>query len=214
MEDLANPDILLIGEGSKKVGDEIEKIYLSILQNQPTIHRMTRKEAEITKIALNCFLTTKIAYANMVGDIAKSSGCNPDVILKAVGSDSRIGNKYLKYGFGYGGPCFPRDNRAFSLFADDVNINAIISKASDTANKLHMASQVTDFEKKYDKNEQIIFSDVSYKVGTNIIEESQKLALAVKLAELGYNITIRDKRSVVNQVKKVYNNMFTYVESK
>ena len=93
------PDMVLIGESSVEAGDILEEIYLKHTKNNPRICRMTTTEAEITKIALNCFLTTKIAYANMVGDIVKSSGGNPDVVLNAVGQDTRIGNKYLGYGF-------------------------------------------------------------------------------------------------------------------
>ena len=211
IKDMTNPDIVLIGEADISAGNEIENIYLSIAKNQPTIYRMNRKEAEITKIAINCFITTKIAYANMVGDIAKSAECDPAVILNAIGSDKRIGNKNLNYGYGFGGPCFPRDNRAFALFADDMDINAVISKASDKANKMHLDYQVNDFKKKYNKNDQIIFSNVSYKIGTEIIEESQKLLMAVKLAEMGYNITIKDARSIIKKIKKVYNDLFSYI---
>ena len=210
MSDLVSPDILLIGEGSVSAGDAIVELYSSILENKPTIHRMSPKEAEITKIALNCFLTTKIAFANMVGDIAKAAGCDSDIILSAIGSDDRIGNKYLKYGYGFGGPCFPRDNRAFDLFANDVSIDAVISKASDNANKLHLDFQVTELKKKYKKTEPIIFSDVAYKLGTNIIEESQKLALAVELAELGYQIVIRDTEEIISQIEELYGNKFNY----
>ena len=214
MRDLVNPDILLIGEGSKTCGEEIEKIYSTILNSKPSIHRMSRKEAEIVKIALNCFLTTKIAYANMVGDIARSAGCNPDVILEAVGSDSRIGNKNLKYGYGYGGPCFPRDNRAFAIFADDVKIDAIISKASDSANKLHLQYQLEEFIENNNMSKPIVFSDLAFKPGTTIIEESQKLALAVELAKKGYRITIQDEKEVMNQIKLKYSNLFSYSPKK
>ena len=210
MSDLVSPDILLIGEGSVSAGDAIVEVYSSILENKPTIHRMSRKEAEITKIALNCFLTTKIAFANMVGDIAKAAGCDSDIILSAIGSDDRIGNKYLKYGYGFGGPCFPRDNRAFDLFANDVSIDAVISKASDNANKLHLDFQVNELKKKYKKTEPIVFSDVAYKLGTNIIEESQKLALAVELAELGYQIVIKDTEEIISQIEDLYGNKFNY----
>jgi len=214
MRDLVNPEIILIGESNKSCGEEIEKIYSTILNSNPSIHRMSRKEAEITKIALNCFLTTKIAYANMVGDIAKSVGCNPDVILEAVGSDSRIGNKNLKYGDGYGGPCFPRDNRAFAIYADDVKIDAVISKASDSANKLHLQYQLEEFIENNDMSKPIVFSDLAFKPGTTIIEESQKLALAVGLAKKGYRITIQDEKEVINQIKLIYSNLFSYSPKK
>jgi nucleotide sugar dehydrogenase len=210
MSDLVNPDILLIGEGSKTAGDLIEKIYRKIVDNSPSVHRMTRIEAEITKIALNCYLTTKISFANMVGDIAITSGCNPDVILSAIGSDKRIGEKNLKYGFGFGGPCFPRDNRALALFAKDVGLEAQISKASDIANNLHLNFQFNEYKLKYSLSEPIVFSNVAYKPGTTIIEESQKLKLAVMLMEASYSVTIKDYYDIISQVRKLYGDNFNY----
>ena len=210
MRDLVNPDILLIGQGNQTAGDKIEKLYFSIIQNAPTVHRMSRKEAEITKIALNCFLTTKIAYANMVGDVAHSTGCDPDVILNAVGSDSRIGKKNLKYGFGFGGPCFPRDNRAFALFAKDVDIDAVISRASDKANRIHLDYQVQDFVKNNDISNQVIITEPSYKPGTNIIDESQKLAFAAEIANRGYKILIKASMDEIEKIKVKFGNLFDF----
>jgi UDPglucose 6-dehydrogenase len=105
LRDQAQPDMVLIGEATKEMGDRIQSVYEAHTLNSPKFARMSPVEAEITKLSLNCFLTTKIAYANMVGDIVKSVGGNPDTVLQAIGSDSRIGNKYLRYGYGYGGPC-------------------------------------------------------------------------------------------------------------
>jgi len=150
----------------------------------------------------------------MVGDIAKSAGCNPDIILEAVGSDSRIGNKNLKYGYGFGGPCFPRDNRAFSLFSDDLDIDAVISKASNTANQMHLKYQLEEFIESNDISKPLIFSDLAYKPNTTIIDESQKLALAVGLAKKGYRITIQDEEEVINQIKFIYRNLFKYSPKK
>jgi len=211
MNDLVNPDIILIGEGNQSAGDEIENIYSTFLQNRPSIHRMTPKEAEITKIALNCFLTTKIAYANMVGDIAKSAGCNPDIILNAVGSDSRIGNKYLKYGYGFGGPCFPRDNRAFGLFAGDLGLDAPISHASDKSNRQHLDNQIKIFTNIHSRNEPVHLINVAYKPGTTIIDESQQLAFAVRIAREGYHVTIEDNEDVITQVENLHGELFDYV---
>ena len=211
IEDLANPDIVLIGESNNLVGNKIEDIYLKIVKNQPSFHRMSRKESEITKIALNCFLTTKIAYANMVGDLAISTDCNPEIILHAIGADSRIGKKYISYGYGFGGPCLPRDNKAFSKFAGDQNIYSIISEASDKANDLHLDFQLEQLKKIKDKNEKIIFKDVAYKIGTTIIEESQKLKLAILLAQSGYKIVIKDHPEIISQIKKIYGELFEYI---
>ncbi len=210
LRDLVNPDMVLIGQGSEKSGDLIEKIYYNICENNPSIHRMNRKEAEITKIALNCFLTTKIAYANMVGDIAKIAGCETEKILKSIGSDSRIGSKNLKYGYGFGGPCFPRDNKAFYTYADDLGYNAGISKATEKSNNEHLIYQKDCFVRDNDKSRNYFFKNVTYKSGSIIIEQSQKLLLAVELAKLGYKITITDSQKVIDQVVELYGDLFNY----
>ncbi len=210
INDLMNPDILLIGQGCESAGIIITKIYSSFLKKKPLIHRMSLKEAEITKIALNCFLTTKISFANMVGDIVKSAGCDPNIVLNAIGSDTRIGNKNMKYGFGFGGPCLPRDNRAFKLFAKEFDIDACISTASDNSNKLHLKFQVDDFVKNNNISDLVVLSQLAYKLGTDIIEESQALAFAVEIAEKGYKVKIKDKEEILQQIKDQYGNLFLY----
>lgn len=207
---LLNPDILLIGEGNDSAGDVLIKLYANIFQNKPSIHRMSPKEAEISKIALNCYLTTKISYANMIGDIAISAGCKPEIILNALGADSRIGVEYLTYGFGFGGPCLPRDNRALASYAMDLGIKALISLASNEANVLHLKFQLDEYKKNHDKNEPIIITDVAYKPGTNIIEESQQLALASLLADNGFKITINNSHEVIEIIRSIFADKFEY----
>jgi nucleotide sugar dehydrogenase len=199
------PDMVLIGEGNTYAGDLIEDIYLKHTTNNPVIHRMSRTEAEICKISLNCFLTTKIAYANMIGDITIRSGYSPEKILEAIGSDTRIGNKYLKYGFGFGGPCFPRDNRALAIFAKEKQIDATISLASDRSNALHLKYQVEEFIKNnQDKTKEIIFDYVTYKKESTLLTESQQLKFAQELLKNGYKIKIIDSRKeVIEQLKDI-----------
>ena len=210
LTDLSKPDIVLIGQADNVIGNRIKNIYDKLVVNNPSYHQMSRKEAEITKIALNCFLTTKIAYANMIGDIAIASKVNPTNILNAIGSDSRIGGKNLKYGFGYGGPCFPRDNRALAIYSKEKGIDALISKASDDSNNSHHDFQVNEFLKNNDISLPILLTDLAYKPGTDIIEESQKLRFAVKLSKLGYKITLRDNKNIIQKIKDNFGDSFYY----
>ena len=152
-------DNVLIGQADESAGGLIKEIYASFVLSNPIYNIMTLTEAEITKLSVNCFLTTKISFANMIGDIAQGYDVNPDIILNAVGTDSRIGKKYLKPGFGFGGPCFPRDNRALAKCAEEVGINAIISRATDEMNKLHLENQINYVKKKFNKEEDIIELD-------------------------------------------------------
>ncbi len=210
LKNQAAPDMVLIGEGSPSAGDLLQEIYEKHTDNSPRIARMSPTEAEITKIALNCFLTTKIAYANMVGDIVLRAGGSPDTVLEAIGADTKIGPKYLRYGYGYGGPCFPRDNRALALFAGDVGIEALISLSSDESNAKHLEYQLDFYEENNDKATEVCFDSVTYKPESTMIEESQQLAYAVGLASRGFKVRIKERQVVVEQVKALHGDLFTY----
>jgi nucleotide sugar dehydrogenase len=206
INDQVKCDNVLIGEADEYAGNLIMDIYKSMVESNPIYNKMSRTEAELTKLAVNCYLTTKISYANMVGDIANRLGCDADRVLKAIGTDSRIGNKYLKFGFGFGGPCFPRDNRALAKCGEEVGIDAVISKATDKMNEKHLQYQIEDFVKRNPdpKNLTVQIDFVTYKKESILLEESQQLKFTQKLKELGYNIDILDKRQeVLNQLKGI-----------
>ena len=177
---------------------------------------MSRTEAEICKISLNCFLTTKISFANMIGDIILRAGGSPEAVLSAIGADSRVGTRYLGYGYGYGGPCFPRDNRALALYAKDLGIDALISIASDESNHKHLEYQIEQFKTRTDNlgtvENPVVIDSVSYKPESTMIVESQQLAYAVGLASAGYSVVVDERPSVVEEVKKVYGDLFIYRE--
>lgn len=211
IQDQLNPDIILIGQGNEFVGKWLKDFYFKFCDNNPKFHIMERLSAEITKLSLNCFLTTKIAYANMIGDICIIAGAEQNKVLKAIGDDSRIGPKYLKYGYGYGGPCFPRDNKTLARYADTLGYEAKISKANDESNNQHL-----DFMVKQKSNivlDTFIFNTVTYKKGTTIIEESQQLLVAVTLANMGYKVIIKEHLEVIKQVKELYGDLFIYEET-
>lgn len=208
------PDMVLIGEGSKESGDILEQIYLKICQNKPIISRMTPESAEITKLAINCFITTKISFANMIGDIAAHTpNSNKIDILKAVGADSRIGNKYLQAGYGFGGPCFPRDNRALGNYADSIGVSPYLPRATDEYNKFH--AQFLKKELISQNKDEYIFEDVCYKAKcpVPIIEESHKLIIARSLAIEGKRVIIKDRKIVLDEVKKEFGNLFQYLQT-
>lgn len=212
IENQLKPDMVLIGEANKNIGDMLEKIYKDHTTNEPRICRMTPLEAEITKLSLNCFLTTKIAYANMIGDIVTKAGGRPKTVLAAIGADSRIGDKYLGYGYGYGGPCFPRDNRALGIYAGSIGEVALISEATDRSNNMH-AESILDrvLKQDPDKKYPVVFSYVTYKKDSVLLVESQQLKLAKSLAGRGYTVIILDEREeVVNELETTYPNVFQY----
>ena len=202
-----NPDMVLIGQDNDLAGQAIEDVYRKLCPNSPTC-RMSVQSAEIAKLAVNCFLTTKIAFANMIGDIADSTqGADKIAILNAVGLDSRIGNKYLSYGFGYGGPCLPRDNRALIQHAKSIGIAPHIPEATDISNREHTEFQLREF---MEIQGPVMMSNLIYKKGVPSIEESQQLLIAEKLARKGRSVIINEPPEVALQIRQKYGDLFSY----
>lgn len=210
IHDQLYPDQILIGEADHTIGDVLETIYRNMCKSDFTVCRMNRISAEIAKLATNCFLTTKISFANSVGDLATTAGADAAKILEAVGADSRIGNKYIKYGFGFGGPCFPRDNRALNLFARNSGYNLLISEATDNVNRQHLQFQYEQYMKDYKPEEIIVFDEVVYKPGTVILEEAQPLELAIRLAQSGRKVIVKEKAAIIEELTKKYGSLFQY----
>ncbi|MFO0003067.1 MAG: UDP-glucose/GDP-mannose dehydrogenase family protein, partial [bacterium] len=107
IKDLTHADMVLIGGDNTEVLETLSEIYKKIQVTKPVISIMSSTAAEIVKIAVNCFMTTKISFANMIGEVLILSGLEDEIesVLASIASDSRIGSKYLKFGFGFGGPC-------------------------------------------------------------------------------------------------------------
>lgn len=211
MSGLAEPDVVLIGEGSEDAGTILQSLYETATINTPRICRMSPQSAEIMKLSVNCFVTTKISFANMIGDIADATpGADKMDILAAVGGDSRVGPRCILPGYGFGGPCFPRDNRALGIYARKVGVHPEICEATDRYNRLHadimakgLLSQGLD---------EYTISDVAYKprCPVDIIEESQPLEVAKRLVQAGKSVTIRDRSAIVELVRRTYGRMFRY----
>ena len=189
--------MVLIGGNGHHVS-VLEDIYkkIQIGFGGANIHFMSTKAAELTKIAVNCYLTTKISYANMVGEVLSLSNMDDEIntVLKAIGSDSRVGNKYLGFGFGFGGPCFPRDNRAFASYAQKIGVEHNIGTTTDNFNDAHAKFMVDYFIKKNATHLPFCFTYLTYKKGTDILEESQQYRLCLDLLDKGYKVYCIDKK--------------------
>ncbi len=203
IKDLQTADIVLIGGNGHRV-PVIEKMYERIQLGYviPSIHYMSTRAAEIVKIAINTYLTTKISYANVLGEVLIRSDLSDEVdsVLEAIGKDSRIGSKYLKFGYGFGGPCFPRDNRAFAAYASKVGVEFNIGETTDNFNNEHAKFLVDYFVKRNVDNLPFCFDYITYKKGTDIITESQQLRLCEDLLELGYKVYVFEQKCVVDQI--------------
>jgi len=206
INDLRTADMVLLGADpfadNDKVISDIRKLYEKIQTTRAIVCSMSTTSAEITKIAINCFLTTKISYANMLGDVLHRSGCGDEVssVLTAVGTDSRIGRKYLGYGFGYGGPCLPRDNRSFAAFAKKVGLEYNLGTVTDEINNQHAKFVCDYFEKMNSNKKPFYFDSITYKKGTDILTESQQYRLCLDLLDRGHTVYIHNDKKVTDQI--------------
>ena len=208
---LLKADMVLVGgEYDRKIVDLYYRIQGP--EMEPNMNFMSLTAAELTKIALNCYLTMKISYANQVGEVLTKFGLDDeiDTVLNAIGADSRVGSKYLGYGFGFGGPCLPRDNRAFAHAAERVGLKNNIGLTIDAFNDEH-SDFLADYlcERNPNKKRPFYFSEgVTYKKGTDILEESQQYKLFKELLNRGYQCVALELPEVADSV---YNDlMYTW----
>lgn len=215
--DLRKADMVLLGipkefESNSNDIKFFEDLYQKIQGEYklPNIKCMSTKAAEIVKLAVNCFLTTKISFANMVGEVVSSSGMNSEIndVLDAIGTHSPIGTSYLKYGFGYGGPCLPRDNRAFADYSRKVGLKHNLGTVTDNINNNHSSFLLKYFMDDNDKKLPFLFDHLSYKKGTDILTESQQLRLCRSLLDHGAKVIINEIDAVIKQLKDEFINQY------
>ena len=203
IRDLRRADIVLIGGKRNEVYDQLCELYNKIQETQPRINIMSTTAAELVKLAVNCFLTTKISYANMVGEVMTLAGLEDEIstVLGAIGDDSRVGRKYLNYGYGFGGPCLPRDNRSFAAYARKLGLEYDLGSTTDNFNHEHSKFLFNYLVKNNIKNLPFYFDYISYKKGTDILTESQQFRLCYTLLDSGYDIYVSDNDAIINIVE-------------
>ena len=190
---LLDPDMVLIGESHAEYGEALEAAYKKYNRNKPTVARMSIISAELTKISLNSYVTMKISFTNQLRMIAEQfPKADIHMILDALGSDSRIGKKYLRAGLSFGGPCFPRDNRLLAYTAHGVGLEAPLAVATDRVNELTKQRLLERAQKLATKQDTIVVLGLSYKPDTYITEESAGLFLAQQLKRQGYKVLVHD----------------------
>jgi UDPglucose 6-dehydrogenase len=154
---------------------------------------MSVTSAELTKISVNSYVTAKISFTNQLRMIAEQfADTDIHAILDAIGSDSRIGSKYLRAGLSYGGPCFPRDNRLVSHAAKQVGLSAPLAEATDRVNEMakeQLAQQALACVKPGDT---VAVLGMSYRPDTYIVEESAGLHIAQSLKRSGCRVVVHD----------------------
>jgi UDP-glucose 6-dehydrogenase len=180
---------------------------------------MSFKAAEISKLSINTYLSMKISFANMLGDLFVKSGLKEEsgVILNTIGSDSRIGSKSFKYGFGYGGLSLPRDSKTLTEFIKKYEIDDTLILSIKDSNENH-----SKFLKEYyisqnpDKGVPFVMEYITFKKGTNNLINSQQWNLCLELLNEGYYVNIIDNIQLGSQLHDIsifYNNRLKFYKS-
>ncbi|MFM2374386.1 MAG: hypothetical protein RLZZ234_381 [Candidatus Parcubacteria bacterium] len=192
LHNLEKPDFLFLGANDTR-SDETLRAFFAIRYPHITPERMTVESVEVAKIALNSYITTKITFANYLGQLCEQIP-NADVrsVTDALGKDARIGAKYFRSGLGFGGPCFPRDNEAFAEAALRYNVDLPIARAVHHANNSMPVHIVKSFNHHLRKHhiQHVGVLGVSYKPRTTMTEGSQALAIALGLIKKKFKVTI------------------------
>jgi UDPglucose 6-dehydrogenase len=193
IRDFYFPDFLLIGESDAQSGDTLAEIYRRTCKNTPFVARMNFINAEITKLAVNTYITTKISYANMIARLCeKLPEADANVVTNALGLDTRIGPRYLKGAVSYGGPCFPRDNRALAALAARVGASSGLAEATDLFNRAQIKSLAELVKQHHSGDGAIGILGLTYKPDTDVVEEAFGLLLAQELSAANLRVVVYD----------------------
>lgn len=187
VKDLKNPEFALFG-GSSVVAVDLWQTIVNYMPPTTLTYSMTPLEAEVAKISLNTYVTMKISFANQLDELCESLGVRSYVVAEAVGHDSRIGHRCLTPGPPFGGPCFPRDARAFSALAAKQGVLAELAEATTHVNN----RQIRRIVNKVESGSKVGVVGLTYKIGTEVTEESCGLKLLKALHALHYETVAYD----------------------
>jgi UDPglucose 6-dehydrogenase len=205
IHDFLNPDMVLIGQSDEKAGKMLESIHHRLVNVQPKVHRMNFHNAELSKIALNSYCTLKITFANVLAEICEHMpGGDVDAVTNAIGDDVRVGRKYIKGGLSYGGPCFPRDNRAFAYSANKFGTANVLAVKTDEINNYHSLIRIPRRLERIMKEKQInkiAVLGLTYKQDTTLVEESAVMNIIKSLSQKGIAVSAYDPAGI-DEAKK------------
>jgi UDPglucose 6-dehydrogenase len=193
-----NPDFILVGESDPVAGATLAKFFGELCENDPVIRRMNFVNAELTKLAVNTYITTKITFANTLARVCeRMPGADVDEVTGALALDGRIGGKYLKGAIAYGGPCFPRDDLAFCQLADRLGMPARLARAVSDTNREQLEHLVSLVSSLLPEGGVLGVMGLAFKPDTAVVEESAGLDLARRLSAVA-SVIVYDPAATQN----------------
>lgn len=206
VDDFLKPERIIIGSSSEKATAQMKKLYNPYVRSGNPIVVMDEKSAELTKYAANAFLATKITFMNEIANFCKKVGADVDKVRVGMGTDSRIGNRFLFPGIGYGGSCFPKDVKALQTSGKEVSYDFKILQSVINVNKQQKTILIPRIESYFNqdlKGKTIAVWGLSFKPETDDIREAPALYNIDELLKRGAKINAFDPEAMSN-VKKRY----------
>ena len=215
VEDFMKPDRVVIGTNSERAKKLMSELYSPYVRQGNPIIFMDERSSELTKYAANSFLAMKISFMNEIAQLCEKMGADVDMVRRGIGSDDRIGKRFLFSGIGYGGSCFPKDVQALIKSADEYAYDFKILKAVEKVNakqKVHLVEKIKSFYQGKLKGKHFALWGLSFKPCTDDIREAPALSMIKAILQEGATITAYDPEAMSN-VKQELGNKINYAQS-
>lgn len=215
VEDFMKPDRVVVGTSSEKAKALMGELYAPYVRSGNPIIFMDERSSELTKYAANSFLATKITFMNEIANLCELVGADVDMVRKGIGSDARIGKRFLFPGIGYGGSCFPKDVQALALSSEEYNYDFKILKSVMDVNhvqKLKIVEKLKTYYKDDLKGKKFALWGLAFKPETDDIREAPALYIIDELVKAGAEITAYDPEAIEN-VSKLIGDKITYSDN-
>lgn len=212
VDDFLKPDRIVVGVESETAEKVLKRLYKPFVLNNHPIFVMDITSSEMTKYAANSMLATKISFINDIANLCEIVGADINMVRKGIGSDSRIGNKFLYPGVGYGGSCFPKDVQALIKTAKDYDYNLQVLQAVEAVNKHQKTVLYNKIYKHFDgdlKGKSIDIWGLSFKPETDDMREAPSLVLIEKLLEMGVTVNVYDPIAM-HEAKRILGDKVKY----
>jgi UDPglucose 6-dehydrogenase len=208
VDDFMRPDRVVIGTRSVRAKKIMSDLYAPFVRQGNPVIFMDERSSELTKYAANSFLATKISFMNEIAQLCERLGADVDMVRIGIGSDERIGKRFLFPGIGYGGSCFPKDVQALIRSSDEVNYTFEILKAVEKVNahqKLHLVKKIKEYYNGNLQGKHFALWGLAFKPNTDDIREAPALSIIDELTLLGVTITAFDPEAMPNVKEKIGN---------
>ena len=215
VEDFMKPDRVVIGTKSEQAKKVMTELYAPFVRQGNPLIFMDERSSELTKYAANSFLATKISFMNEIAQLCERMGADVDMVRRGIGSDDRIGKRFLFPGIGYGGSCFPKDVQALVKSSNEVNYEFEILKAVEKVNalqKLHLVKKINAYFKNNLQGKKVALWGLAFKPNTDDIRDAPAIDMIEALTAAGARITAYDPEAMSN-VKNKIGDKITYASN-